>query len=65
MSREPVPAFPLREGVRDKELLAHVPADVADVVAYRQLFERLVHHGDAAIAAFRVFRENAVARQGE
>jgi restriction system protein len=57
-SKAPLLALPLTDTLRDKpELLREIPADVAGQVGYKQLYARLVWHGDAAIAEFRAIRE--------
>jgi hypothetical protein len=57
-SKEPLPQLPLKDAFRgDQEFLRRLPDDVVHAVGYKELFVRLVQHGEAAIAEFRAIRD--------
>jgi restriction system protein len=60
--KAPFPQLPLRAHYADKpEFLAELPAELLDIAGYRELYDALTRHSDAAIAKFRTYRERGMA----
>jgi restriction system protein len=56
-NKKSLPALPLKDTFRDRPgFLSHIPPDITEQVGYKQLLERLVFHGEAALTEIEVIR---------
>ena len=55
--KEPIPTLPLRNRLKPEPVLSTIPDHILDEVAYRELLESSITHGESALAQFRVLRD--------
>lgn len=54
---EPIPCLPLRARLKPDPILSTIPDHILDETAYRELLEASIAHGEAALAEFRMLRD--------